>query len=178
MSHIARQTLGFYKESATPEDVDMSEAVEQVLEVYARKIGAKEIAVDKDLDRDVRVRGSKGELRQVMSNVILNAVDAVPRQGRIVIRVRRRYDTAQFSVTDNGSGIAREDRAKIFQPFFTTKRDVGTGLGLWVSKGIVEKHGGRVLVRSRMDAACSGTMFLVKLPAAEVGRTVEAGHRP
>jgi PAS domain S-box-containing protein len=165
VSHIARQTLGFYRESALPEDVSLAQSVEQVLELYQRRISSKDLLLRTDLDHDVAVLGSKGELRQVVSNIILNAVDAVGRGGTISIRVKGCGDSARLIVSDNGPGIARENLPKLFQPFFTTKRDVGTGLGLWVSKGIVEKHGGRVLLRSRTIPGRSGTTFVVKLPA-------------
>ncbi|MGZ4814953.1 MAG: PAS domain-containing protein, partial [Terriglobales bacterium] len=170
VSHIARQTLGFYRESADAEEVNLAQSVEQVLELYRGRIAAKEISIRTELDPNVLVMGSKGELRQVISNVILNSVDAVARAGRISVRVSRaRRDAAHITVADNGSGIPRESRSKLFQPFFTTKRDVGTGLGLWVSKGIVEKHGGRILVRSSVRDGSSGTTFLVKLPRIIMG---------
>jgi len=166
VSHIARQTLGFYRESAIPEEVSLAQSVEQVLDLYRRKIVSKDIVVRADLDPQVHVRGSKGELRQVISNVILNAVDAVAKGGTIAVRVSRSgQGMASLTVADDGEGISRESRSKLFQPFFTTKRDIGTGLGLWVSKGIVEKHGGSIQVRSSTNHFRTGTTFVVKLPA-------------
>jgi PAS domain S-box-containing protein len=166
VSHIARQTLGFYRESANPEDVNLADSVNQVLALYRKKIANKNVSVNTKLDESVRVRGSMGELRQMISNIILNAMDAVGNQGCVTVKLRQAGNEVVFTVADNGPGIRKEDQAKIFQPFFTTKKDVGTGLGLWVTKGIVEKHGGRILMRSTTTPQKSGTTFAVKFPIA------------
>lgn len=168
VSLIARQTLGFYRETASPHNVNLSEAVEQIAALYSKKLVSKNVALKTELDPQALVYGSQGELRQVVSNIMLNALDAVSMGGTICVRVRNleRKHVVRLIVADNGSGIARENRSRLFQPFFTTKRDVGTGLGLWVSKGIVEKHSGRVRLRSSTTPGKSGTVFVIDLPTA------------
>lgn len=170
VSHIARQTLGFYRDTSRPQNVDISKAVEQIVALYGKKIGSKNISLTTELDPHASVYGAQGELRQVISNIILNAVDAVPIAGSITIRVRRceRRGVIRCVVADNGSGISPEHRPRLFQPFFTTKRDVGTGLGLWVSKSIVDKHSGRLLLRSSAEPGRSGSVFVVELPISAV----------
>lgn len=166
VSHIARQTLGFYRESSHPQRLNLTENVEQVIALYRRRIASKNITLKVDLAPEAHTYAAQGEIRQVISNLILNAVDAVPMQGLITVALRRhdRRGLVRLFVADNGSGITPENRAKLFQPFFTTKRDVGTGLGLWVSKGIIAKHSGRILVRSKTGDQNTGTIFVIELP--------------
>lgn len=112
------------------------------------------------------------ELRQVFSNLVLNAIEASSPHGGIYIRVRQAHGGdgmagIRVTVADNGCGIAKENMARIFEPFFTTKESKGTGLGLWVSQGIVQKHQGKLRVRSRTDEVNHGTCCTVFLPFAE-----------
>ena len=106
----------------------------------------------------------------MFSNLLLNALEATPESGAISIRVKQisagmHAKGIQVTVTDNGPGIPRDNLSRIFEPFFSTKETKGTGLGLWVSQGIVQKHGGRIRVRSSAGAEHHGTCFLVFLPA-------------
>jgi signal transduction histidine kinase len=101
-----------------------------------------------------------GEIKQVLANLIANAIDATPPGGIVETSVSRLEDCVEIAITDTGSGISAANRKHLFEPFFTTKEDVGTGLGLWVSKGIVEKHGGSILVDEEGD---KGTTFRVRL---------------
>jgi signal transduction histidine kinase len=111
-----------------------------------------------------------GELRQVVANLVGNAIDAVGSGGCIVLRERpvtdwrTRRNGTLISVSDSGHGMASETVARVFEPFFSTKTETGTGLGLWVSKEIVEKHGGSIRVRSRQQPPYRGTVFTVFLP--------------
>lgn len=171
VNHIVRQTLGFYRESSHPVWVKLGKIVEDLLSLYSKKINSKEIDITRKIDHDVAVFGFEGELRQVVANLIANAIDAAPPGGRIVVRLKPTRDRSgsqlvRLLVADNGGGIVHEHRTRIFQPFFTTKKDVGTGLGLWVSKGIVEKHHGRIGVRSITADGKSGAIFCVELPVA------------
>jgi signal transduction histidine kinase len=111
-----------------------------------------------------RIFGLEGEIRQVVANLLSNAIDAVAADGRIVVRVREAANNVRIVVADNGHGILPHHRERIFQPFFTTKRDVGTGLGLWVSKGIVEKHDGSVRLRTSTRNGVSGTTLVIDFP--------------
>jgi signal transduction histidine kinase len=167
VTHTAKQTLGFYRESTQAIDVDLTQAIEEVLNVYARKLEHRKITVEAEFRARPIVHAFGGELRQVFSNVINNAADAMPEGGKLRIRVSHAADgTRPFvrvTICDNGSGIGREQRPHIFEPFFTTKRDVGTGLGLWVTKQLVEKHGGRISVRSSTGER-HGSTFSIVLP--------------
>ena len=167
ISHIARQTLGFYRESSIPELIDLPALIDSVLKIYSNKFSNKNITVERNFQQCPPILGMAGELKQVVANLISNAADALDRNGtlRISLTCVEKQDgqIAQISVEDNGSGIKEEHLAKIFEPFFTTKTDVGTGLGLWVTKEIVERHGGRIEVTSpRPDVA--GTIFDIHLP--------------
>lgn len=168
VTHTAKQTLGFYRESTQARDVDLANAIEDVLAVYARKLEHRGIRVETDFRARPIVHAFSGELRQVFSNVINNAADAMPSGGKLRIRVSHAADGPQpfvrVTFADEGAGIESTLRAHIFEPFFTTKRDVGTGLGLWVTKQLVEKHGGRISLRSSTDAMHHGTTFSIVLP--------------
>jgi PAS domain S-box-containing protein len=168
VTHTAKQTLGFYRESTQARDVDLAQAIGDVLSVYARKLEHRGIRVETDFRARPIVRAFDGELRQVFSNVINNAADAMAQGGRLRIRLSHAADGPQpfvrVTFADEGSGIERAVRSHIFEPFFTTKRDVGTGLGLWVTKQLVEKHGGRISLRSSTGPAHRGTTFSIVLP--------------
>ncbi len=166
ISHITKQTLGFYRETRAPSLVEMTEVAENVLQLYGPKLKNKNINVKTRYSPRAAVLGTAGELRQVLSNLVANGIDAVPQQGTIQVRVRPvsvngHAPAVRVTVADNGGGIAFQDLKKIFEPFFTTKRSFGTGLGLWVTKEILKKHGGSIRVRSRLGA---GTVFTVCLP--------------
>jgi signal transduction histidine kinase len=114
--------------------------------------------------QSVFVEGVAGELRQVVANLLSNALDAMEPYGVLAIEVRTHLDEVRVIVSDTGHGMAQPVLDHIFEPFFTTKKDAGTGLGLWVSKGIVEKHQGRLEVVSSQEAEDHGTAFVVTLP--------------
>ncbi|WP_109488229.1 PAS domain S-box protein [Occallatibacter savannae] len=176
VSHITRQTLGFYRESVNPQDVNVSDAVREVLELYKYRLSSKNIQVDLRVEPQAIVFARAGEIRQVISNILLNAVDAVASRGTICVRLRRKGEGGvRLMVADNGPGIPAENRRRLFQPFFTTKKDVGTGLGLWVSKGIVEKLNGTIRVRSGMGERNRGTTFIVDLPDLPKAESDTAG---
>lgn len=168
VTHTAKQTLGFYRESSHANDVDIVHALEDILAVYARKLEHRGIRVESDFRARPIVHAFGGELRQVFSNVINNAADAMPQGGRLRVRVSHAADGPQpfvrVTIADEGAGIERSLRHHIFEAFFTTKRDVGTGLGLWVTKQLVEKHGGRISLRSSTGPAHHGTTFSIVLP--------------
>ena len=126
------------------------------------------------------LRCHPGEVRQVFSNLLLNSLEALSTAGTITVRVRQTtavHDRAEMQITiaDNGPGIAAGNLPRIFEPFFTTKEAKGTGLGLWVSQGIIHKHGGSIRVRSSVDQRRHGTCFQVFLPfeAVESAQTRE-----
>lgn len=167
VAHITRQTLGFYRESGALDLVDISEVVESVLKLFENKLQGKRIRLEKWLER-CEVHGRTGELRQLVSNLISNGIDAVAPGG--VLRLEAACITTengpaiQVTVEDDGPGIDPGDLERIFEPLFTTKKDVGTGLGLWVSKQIAERHGGTISAEPRADGR-SGARFTVRLRA-------------
>jgi PAS domain S-box-containing protein len=171
VADIAQQALGFVRDVSDARPVNVSSTLEEVLQLYAVKITTKKIAMNKELDAHCEISGFAGDLRQLFSNLIVNAVDAMPPGGRLRLRVcraRERSGNQRAGVrvifADTGSGIPEGDRTRIFEPFFTTKKDSGTGLGLWLSQGIVHKHGGQIAVRSCTRPGRSGTVFSVFLP--------------
>ena len=173
MTHIIKQMLGFYRESPLPVAVDLREVVESVLALYSHKIQNSRIAVQTRLDSDCTVWGYPGEMRQIVSNLLINAIEAVGDGGRIKIRLiessawigGKQERGARLLLADSGPGIQRQHLMQLFEPFFTTKGEKGTGLGLWVTNGIVRKHGGSIRVRSSVKPGRSGTCFAIFLPA-------------
>lgn len=172
VAHITKQTLGFYRESATPQVTRVSQILDGLLLVYEAKIRNKKLHVDIAVPEDVEMTVVRGELRQVLANLLQNSIEAVHRGGHIRIRATKRHnhrsgdDAVQITIADDGKGIPEAGRRRIFEPFFTTKKDVGTGLGLWVCKGIVDRHSGSIRVRSRTTPGSSGTVFSVFLPVS------------
>jgi PAS domain S-box-containing protein len=169
VGHIVSQTLGFYRESSTPQPVDLSALVNDVLSLYERKLDARQIRVTRNME-SVVVEGVAGELRQVVANLLSNALDAMEPYGVLAMEVRSERDQVRLSISDTGHGIATPLLEHIFEPFFTTKKDAGTGLGLWVAKGIVEKHQGRLDVMSSQREEDHGTAFVMTLPRKDTLR--------
>jgi PAS domain S-box-containing protein len=169
--NIAQQTLGLVRDAAAVAPLDVSSVLEEVVTLYTRKLSAKKIRLEKQFQPEAEIRGFAGELRQVFSNLIANAIDAMPEQGRLMLRVVRghewtnsRRSGVRVTVADCGQGIAPKDVAHLFEPFFTSKKESGTGLGLWLTHNIVQKHGGTIRLRSSTSPGKSGTVFRVFLP--------------
>jgi len=178
VAHIARQTLGFYRDNSYPTWVRVSDLVDDVLTVYERKFKYKSLRVDRRIDPGLTVYTLQGELKQILSNLIANAIDACKEGDKIVVHARNSHDFKsgsngmRMTIADTGVGIAEEDKARLFAPFFTTKKDVGTGLGLWITRDLLEKKGGHIRVRSR-DSNPSGTVMSIYLPQATPEKSVE-----
>src|SRR2546423_3362477 len=169
--HITRQTLAFYREVSAPVMVSVPALLDEVLNVYTHKIEEKKVRLQKHFGSVEELWAFPGEVRQVFSNLLLNALEAVGESGTVVVRVRRctgphQQRGVRITVADNGPGIAGEHLPRIFEAFFTTKDSKGTGLGLWVSHGIVHKQGGTIRVRSRIHPQRHGTCFTVFFPYA------------
>jgi PAS domain S-box-containing protein len=157
VAHLTRQTLGFYRDSVAPTTIDLADEVKQVLRLYERRAQSKGIKVDVALEGAI-FHGFPGEVKQVVSNLLTNAIDAAPMQGQVKVTTKRAKDMAVLRVEDNGPGIPEVIHDRLFEAFFSTKKEHGTGLGLWVSKGIVEKHGGSITFRTATRGS-TGTVF-------------------
>ncbi len=150
LSHITRQTLGFYRESKHPVEVSIAQLLDDILELQSRRMEFNKIVIEKRYRSQGMVQGFPVELKQVFLNLIGNAVQAMPDGGKLRLHVfassRRgeRQPGTWISVCDTGVGIDAEHARHLFEPFFTTKSAKGTGLGLWISKGIIQKYGGSI----------------------------------
>jgi signal transduction histidine kinase len=174
VAQITKQTLGFYRETATPGAVKLSALLDDLLILFKRKLEAKNLSVKKQYRNELEIWGLEGELRQVFANQIANAIYALPQNGCLTVRIRRSKSWGNgqcpgtaVSLIDNGSGISQESLPKIFDPFFTTKQDDGNGLGLWITHDIVARHGGSIRARSIANPGASGTIFTTFLPLHE-----------
>ena len=182
VSHLAQQTLGFYRDNSQPGPLAISEVIADVLAIYERKMAARGLKVETRVEPGLTIVASEGMLKQVLSNLIANAIDACDADGKIVIRARasRHFRDGRpgirIVIADNGVGIAIEDQRQIFAPFFTTKKAVGTGLGLWISKELLEKRGGRLWFRSTQRRP-SGTVmnFFVPVDGVNLSRGQNSG---
>jgi PAS domain S-box-containing protein len=163
VAEITRRSLAFYRQPAKPAECRVSELLDEVIELYQPEIRNRGIQVQRDFAVQGEITAWPGELRQVFSNLLLNALDASPPNGTIRTRVRDISQGVLVSFEDEGDGIPLEVQGKIFKPFFTTKSERGNGLGLWASKRMVERHGGSISFASR-SAQHRGTRFDVFLP--------------
>lgn len=172
VSYIVSQTLGFYRQSDRPIPVKVSDTVKDVFQLLKHKIEACSIDVFVCFECEGIVNGHSTEIRQIVSNLVINALEAMPPKGKLYVRVTASRDWkdhgrpgVRLYVHDNGSGIPPAARAQIFEPFFSTKSDKGTGLGLWVIRSIIEKYRGSIHMRSTTGER-GGTSFSVFLPAS------------
>ncbi|MBV9480738.1 MAG: PAS domain-containing protein [Acidobacteria bacterium] len=189
VTRIVRQMLGLYRNTHQLGTFDLNAVVEDTLALFGRPLIKTHINVRKELGKLPGMRGSADQFRQLLSNLVVNAQDAMPQGGDLIIRTRHLrasdgiHGWITITVVDTGSGIPKDLRASIFEPFVSTKGEKGTGLGLWIVKGIVENHAGRILVRSTPG---KGTMFKLafpishelpvpRLPDSQLERPVVAG---
>lgn len=172
ITHLTRQSLSFYRESTSSGPVNLQDSVEGVLNIFANRMKMCGITWKTRYPSSApEINSFAGEIRQVITALLLNAIDAVPRKGTIAVRIRRSArrnasSSAGFRVliADNGVGIAPAIMSRIFEPFFTTKGEHGTGLGLWVSNGIVSRLGGSIRVHSSTRPGRTGTCFSIFFP--------------
>ena len=172
VSHITRQTLSFYRESKTPIAVSVTELLDDVIGLQERGLQSSHITVQRRYSSPCAVHGFPVELRQIFLNLIGNAIHAMPQGGTLRLSVREGIGWATqrrgvlVSITDTGVGIRPQDAKKLFEPFFSTKSTKGTGLGLWISKGIAQKYDGNIAFRSYRHGTGSVTSFRVFLPSS------------
>jgi len=171
VAHIAQQTLGFYRDNSQPVSLDLQTVIADVITIYEGKLRCKFLHLEKRIQPGVTVVTLQGELKQILSNLLANAIDASTERGRIILTCRTFQkpcgaDGVRITIADNGTGISPANQQKLFAPFFTTKRTVGTGLGLWITKDLLERHGGSIRLRSSTGAGHSGTVISIFLPAS------------
>ena len=183
VTQISRAMLSLYRESSAPVSVNLKEMLDDLLLLMQRRFQILGVTVSTDLPPEIAVEGFPAELRQVFTNLIINAAEAAGQGGNVTVRVRPQpaVDTASdqaaeagaiVEIIDNGPGISPENRSRIFQPFFTTKGQSGTGLGLWVSQGIIRKHAGTIDLDSRTegpDHGATARVFLTSKPVIHLG---------
>ncbi len=182
VSQIATQTLRFHRQAVAPTLVTAQDLVGAVVKLYAGRLANSGIKVVEQYGSNTRILCFENDIRQVFNNLIANAIDAMRTGGRLLIRAHASTDYAvpdgrsgvRITVADNGHGMSPATLARAFEPFFTTKDLQGTGLGLWISKGIVERHQGRLSVRSAQAEGRHGTLFTLFLPCHETPPPADA----
>jgi signal transduction histidine kinase len=183
VTQISRAMLGLYRESKAPVVVDLKEMLQEILLLLERRLIDLGVTITADMPASVSVAAFPAELRQVFTNLITNAAEATSPGGEVDVSLRAHNAStgaegqkiqpgATVTIADNGPGIPEEVKPHLFQAFFTTKGEQGTGLGLWVSRGIIVKHGGTISVRSDTSNAEHGTVvsvFLATNPTINAG---------
>ena len=185
VAQIAKQTLNFYRDTPHPVRIQPSELIDEVLVLYSRRIAEKQIRVVREFETGRSITASPGEMRQVFSNLITNAIEATDRGGSLHLRIRDSHQWRgharrglRISIGDTGCGISSEVRHRLGEPFFTTKGQRGTGLGLWVTQSIIRRNGGSLQVSSSTQSEHHGTVFSIFLPASPRLQSVVAINEP
>jgi PAS domain S-box-containing protein len=173
VTEITLQTLRFHRQQSKATEVDLAELARTVMALYTGRLLVRSVTLAWKLRPAPRVWCLEGEMRQVLNNLVRNALDAMSAGGRLSIRVQPQTELGgdrktaragvRLTIADTGEGISPKIAERLFEPFQTTKENTGTGLGLWVSRGIVEKHGGRIRTRTSTGER-HGTVFAVWLP--------------
>ncbi|MEG9438731.1 response regulator [Edaphobacter sp. HDX4] len=182
VGHITKQTLSFYRESQKAVVVYLTDLLEDVLELHQTNLLRSGIEVETIYKTRGESHGFPGELKQALMNLVSNSIQAMPQGGRLRVRVRNTSEKESYlsglivSITDSGCGISPEASKRLFEPFFTTKEAKGTGLGLWISRGIIEKHEGTLTFRSHFGKQVT-TCFQIFLPTHRTIRSPNA-NRP
>jgi PAS domain S-box-containing protein len=183
VTQISRSMLGLYRESKAPVLINLKDMLQEILLLMDRRFSDEQVTIHADLPGHISIDGFPAELRQVFSNLIANAAEAAGPGGEVRVSITPqaadpapgmhiREAGATVTVADNGAGIPDEVQPHLFQPFFTTKGERGTGLGLWVSRGIITKHGGSISLISDTSEATHGTIvkvFLATKPTINAG---------
>lgn len=176
ISEIVTQTLRFYREPSKATLVRLSEIVDSALILYRAKLAWADIVIERDFRECSPIVARAGELRQVILNLIGNALDASDRGGRLKIRISNTREHrngarpgVRLTVADTGSGVSPEIKKTLFEPFVSTKDDTGTGLGLWISSEIIQRHSGKIQMRSSASSQSSWTVFSIFLPLNQTG---------
>jgi signal transduction histidine kinase len=171
VSEIAAHTLTFNRQRNMKGEASMSEILDSVLTLYEDRLASSQVGIERRFQHTLPITCYPGELRQAFANLIGNAFDATRNGGRIILRERAvahhpktRDRGIRITLADTGHGMDADVKAHLFDPFHTTKGINGTGLGLWISKGIIDKHHGSIRLRSSARKGCSGTVVSIFLP--------------
>ena len=170
VTHIVTHGLKFHRQATGARDEKLSELLDSTVAVYQGRVRNSDIKLIREFKEQQPVYCLGSEIRQVFANLIGNAIDASRKGGRIILRTRdcrigaSGTNAVRVTVADTGHGMDSQALTRIFEPFFTTKGTAGTGLGLWVSKGILDKHGAKIRVKSRQEGTVSGTVFSISFP--------------
>lgn len=171
LGRVTSQALRFHRDQAEAKQLDLVDIAESALRLHADKLTRHRICIDRQFRGPARALICGSELLQVLSNLILNAVDALPRgKGKISVRVKSSGQSVHILVSDNGEGIPDNFSSRLFEPYITSKIS-GTGLGLWLSKRIVLKHRGTLRFRTSQRTGRSGTSFRISLPSTQTMQT-------
>jgi PAS domain S-box-containing protein len=167
VSHIAKQTLGYYREHSSASRLALSDLVEHAVTVYGPRCGVHNIVIESRLESNAKIVARRGELMQVISNLVANSIYAMPDGGTLrvsVVLANEPEPGLVLSVEDTGVGIPAENLSRVFDAFFTTRMTIGTGIGLFVAKQFVEGHGGSIGLTSSVDPETHGTTVSIFLP--------------
>jgi signal transduction histidine kinase len=175
IQYIARQTLSFFRDTPQIQTKDLVPLVETALRYHAALLEEKRIEVRKELPDRLIGAIYPGDFLQLVSNLVRNAAEALPAGGMLCVRLRASGANGRLTVADNGRGIPPRIRTRLFEAFQSDKAEAGNGLGLWICKTIVEKHGGQIHWRSSTEGKARGTAFSVLLPLG--GPIDEVGQR-
>jgi len=167
IGHITRNTLALQRETTFPVSLSLSEIIDGVCRLFEAPLAQKRIRLERRYEASGQMIGLPGELRQVFTNLIANAVDAMGDGGHLTLTITGADSAFRVCVADDGPGIPPEHLERVFAPFFTTKGEKGTGVGLWVTRGIVEDMRGQIEVSSSTRPGRSGTAFTITLPCAQ-----------
>lgn len=175
VSRIVKQSLSYYRVGKVPKETNLAQILEESLGIFKEKFQKAALQVSTRIRPETVVFGFSDEIRQAIDNLLLNAIEATPRGGRLVVRLRRSTDhqdrkqpgVARLTIADTGSGISADQLSRLFEPFFTTKAEKGNGLGMWVVQGIVTKHEGSIRIRSSTGYCSSGTVVSILWPVPQ-----------
>ncbi len=170
LAHIAKETLAPHRSSGERIQIKATELVDASLESFQRRLDQAKINVERSYRTDALINVYPSELRQVFANLISNAIDAMPRGGTLKLEVMQEGQDVKLLFSDTGTGIKPETMPGIFEPFVTTKGEQGLGIGLWISRTLVEKMGGKIQVSSSTSEAGHGSQFVIRLPVSEPAR--------
>jgi signal transduction histidine kinase len=175
LNEISSNTLNFYRDPPDGMIVDVAELINSVLKLFRSRISPQQVRVQTEISAGIAVHAPRGEMRQVLVNLIGNALDAMPKGGRLIVRGRELTDKTgnrcvRLTVADTGEGMSSAVLSRIFEAFYTTKKATGTGIGLWLTREIIRKWSCRIYVRSRVSR---GTVFILSLAGSSIRQPID-----